>query len=173
MTPAIRAGLAVLLVAAVAPEFTRYAAERRLSRASAVLKLALTDEIPIAQRGTALDWAAATAVEAGRHLVGDSRPWITAGSAQLVARRAEAALAAYREAFGCGERAEIDLNLGRASMMLNRRADAERALVRAVWVSPALLSALPDTVAPILRAEVDRLEAELREGRLPAPPPPP
>jgi hypothetical protein len=42
--------------------------------------------------------------------------------------------------------------------------------VRAAWISPPLIaSMLPDVAAPV-QAEVLRLEKELREGRLAAPP---
>jgi len=45
--------------------------------------------------------------------------------------------------------------------------------VRAVWISPALLRAVPPGFAEHAAAELVRLEAELTAGRLTATPPPP
>ena len=107
----------------------------------------------------------------GPALPGDPRPPILEGSAWLVRGDAERALGVYRSALALGERAELDLNLGRAYERLGREDDARAAFVRAAWISPNLLRAmLPDTAA-IAYAEVARLDAELAAGKMTAPPP--
>jgi hypothetical protein len=50
---------------------------------------------------------------------------------------------------------------------------ADAAFVRALWISPALLRAVPPGFAERAGAEIARLEAELAAGRLTAPPPMP
>lgn len=169
MSRAARVFAAVLLVIGLAPEVRRYRAERKLRMASSAVQALVADTAQGGSRLERLERASADAVEASRGL-DDSRPWIVAGSAQLIARRPADAIAAYQRGHALGERAEIHLNLGRAYMMLGRRAEAERELLRATWVNPALASSLPDNVASILLGEVRRLEGLLREGKLKAPP---
>ena len=101
----------------------------------------------------------------------DPRPWILAGSSYLVTGQPERALEFYREAFLTGERAEIDLNVGRAYAMLQRADSAAAAQLRAGWISPEILESLAPAVKEPLVAEVARLSEELRQGRLAAPPP--
>jgi tetratricopeptide (TPR) repeat protein len=166
-------GIALALVLAVAlrPEFPRYRSERVLRGLSSVLRQVLTrpDEIPDAS--AALGRIARFAQSAARGLPGDPRPGILAGSAFLVAGEPTAALESYRTALAEGERAETDLNMARAFEALGEKEKADAAYLRAVWISPALLPLLlPDVAAP-LSAEVARLEAQLKAGKLRAPPP--
>ena len=106
-------------------------------------------------------------------LPGDPRPWVLAGSSGLVTGQPERALEFYREAFATGERAEIDLNLGRAYAHAAARPTAPpAALLRAGWISPEILEPLCRRSAasrcwPRSRA----WREELRQGRLAAPPP--
>jgi tetratricopeptide (TPR) repeat protein len=88
-----------------------------------------------------------------------------------VTNQPQPALETYREAFATGERSEIDLNLGRAYAMLGRRENAERAFVRAGWVSPEILDSLPEAMRDKAAAEVKRLTRDLYGGRLTEPPP--
>ena len=160
--------------AAVAPELARYAAERRLAIASEAFRILVqspqSSEDPI----TALDRVATLAETASASLPGDPRPWVLSGSAHLTGGRPERALESYGAAFDrAGERAEVDLHIGRAEALLARDDKARAAFLRAGWISPVLLGALPPETAQPLRAEVARLEAELRAGRLKEPPPPP
>ena len=104
-------------------------------------------------------------------LPADPRPWIIGGSAYLVTRQPERALQNYREALRTGERAEIDLNLGRAYAMGGRPDDSRAALLRAGWVSPEILASLPEGAREPLVARVAELSRELAQGRLTAPPP--
>ena len=172
---AARGLLALLLAAAaVAPEFRRYAAERRLAVASEAFRILLQSPQSAEDPMAALDRVATLAETASRPLPGDPRPWILSGSAHLTAGRPERALESYGTAFDrAGERAEVDLNIGRAETLLGREERVKTAFLRAGWISPALLASLPPQTAQPLLAEVERLEGELRAGRLSAPPPPP
>ena len=166
-----RVAIALVIVAALLPEFPRYAAERRLYQVSAVLQAVLLRSRDVPDPGRVVAWAATTALSASGALPGDWRPLNLAGSAWLLAGRAEPALDRYREALALGERPEIVVNLGRAYASLGRGDRATSAFVRAAWVSPGLRSTLPKATQAAVRAEVDALEASLASGRLAAPPP--
>ena len=158
---------------ALAPELPRYRAERILHSASDALRYLITHPAEVADPRGALDRIEQAALSAAAGLPADSRPWILAGSSRLVASNADGALELYRTALGLGERAEIDLNMGRA---WETRGDPQKAMaswLRAVWIAPALFPALLPDVQASLRTEYDRLVGELRDGRLTAPPPPP
>ena len=98
------------------------------------------------------------------------RGWALAGSCQLVNGNADRALDYYREALAIEERAEIHLNVGRAHSLAEKRFAAEASFLRAVWISPALLHAVPKEFAGSIDAELRRIENELTSGRLAAPP---
>lgn len=163
--------LAVILAGLVWPERARYRADRDLRAATDALRFVLTHPTELSDPPAALENIARVAAAAGPPLPGDPRPPVLEGSARLVRGEAARALEAYRRALSYGERAETDLNLARAYERLGREAEARAAYLRAAWVSPALLTAmLPDVAAPTA-TELDRLEKELRAGRLTAPPP--
>ena len=162
---------AVILAAALWPEPARYRAEHTLRFATNALRYVVTHPGELSDPPAVLEQTALAAHSCGPPLPGDPRPAILEGSAWLVRGDAERALGVYRSALALGERAEIDLNLGRAYERLGREDDARAAFVRAAWVSPNLLRAmLPDTAA-LAYAEVARLDAELAAGRLTRPPP--
>jgi tetratricopeptide (TPR) repeat protein len=92
-------------------------------------------------------------------------------SSFLVTGQPQRALDFYRAALGTGERSEIDLNLGRAYAGLNRRDAADAALLRAGWISPEILASLPQPSRDALLVKIADLDADLRAGRLAAPPP--
>lgn len=160
------AGLAAL----VAPEFPRYGAERRVGFATSAFR-SLLDRAADPETAQNILRVGELASSAAGALPGDPRPWMIAGSAQLVSRQPERALENYREAFATGERAEIDLNMGRAYALANRRDDADAALLRAGWVSPEILASLPEAAREPLRSRIVGLSRELAEGRLTSPPP--
>jgi tetratricopeptide (TPR) repeat protein len=160
------AGLAVL----VRPELTRYAAERRLGDATNAFRV-LLDRAADPETGRNLLVVGEAALSTTGALPGDPRPWILGGSAYLVTSQPRPALDTYRDAFATGERAEIDLNLGRAYAMLGRKENADRAFVRAGWVSPEILDSLPEAMKQKAAAEVQQLTRELYSGRLKEPPP--
>ncbi len=162
--------LVAALAALVAPEFARYKAERRVGYATTAFRV-LLDRAADPETAQNILTVGALALSATGALPGDPRPWMLVGSSFLVTGQPERAIEFYREAFATGERAEIDLNLGRSYGIL-RRADAESAAyVRAGWVSPEILATLPGEPRSKAQAEIARLAAALVEGRLEAPPP--
>ncbi len=163
--------ISLALVAALVPEFFRYRAERRLYDASALFRSLISQGNAAAGETAMLDAVVTLAMQAAEGLAGDSRPLILAGSARLVERRPDEALALYRRALSIGERAEIDLNLGRAYALAGNQQAASAAALRAVWVSPALISALPEQVQTPLRAALAEDAHRLISHRLSAPPP--
>ena len=170
MKIAARLAAAAVLLALLAPEFPRYRAERALARAESALRLAFATNDTVEKARPGFERAAALAIEAMRGLPADPRPRMLAGSARLVAGRPLEALDFYRDAFATGERAEIDLNAGRAHALAGERPEAQAALLRAVWISPALAGAIPDPYGKRLLEEVSRLENDLRAGLLRTPP---
>lgn len=164
------AALLAALALALWPEFPRYAAERRVGFATAAFRT-LLDRASDGETRTNLLAIGEMALRETSRLPGDPRPWILGGSARLVTGQPQPALEYYREALATGERAEIDLNLGRAYAMLKREPSADAALLRAGWISPEILSSLSPGVKDPLLAEIARLSAELAAGRLDAPPP--
>ena len=165
-----RLAAVLALVLAAWPELARYRGERQLRRATSELRHALSASRSVEEAGPALERVAANALSAAANLPGDPRPRMVAGSARLVARRPQDALALYRDALATGERAEIDLNLGRAHALAGERPEAQTALRRALWISPVLSEAIPQPLSARLLEDVATLESQLRAGLLPAPP---
>ena len=171
----MRAASALVFAAALAvlaaPEFARYGAERRVGVATAAFRELVSRQdidVETARRIRAVGELALSATES---LPGDPRPWMIGASSYLVTGEPRRALEFYRAALATGERAEIDLNLGRADALLRQPGAAEAAYLRAGWVSPEILEALPEEVRTPLRQRIARLTEALRAGNLPAPPP--
>jgi len=163
-----------VLAAALRPELARYGSERRLRIAGEAFEILLTRSQSVEDPLGALDRVAVLAESAAAGLPGDTRPLVLAGSAHLTAGRPERAEELYAAATAAGgERAEVDMNVGRARALRARDEQARAAFLRAGWISPALLATLPASVADPIRSEVARLESELRAGRLKEPPPAP
>jgi tetratricopeptide (TPR) repeat protein len=163
--------LAVLLAGALWREPPRAHAEREIRAATEALRYVLLHGNELPDVSGALDRIGLVATAAEPALPGDPRPVLLEGAARLVNGEGDRALESYRRALALGERGETDLNLGRALERVGREEDARAAFVRAGWISPPLIaSMLPDVAAPA-QAEVLRLEKELAEGRLHAPPP--
>jgi len=158
------------LTALAWPEVPRYEAERRVGYATNAFR-ALLDRAGDPETAQNIAAVGGSAILAASHLPGDPRPWVLAGSSCLVTGRPEKAIEFYREAFATGERSEIDLNLGRAYGLLKREDSARAAYLRAGWISPEILMGLPAAARDQVLVEIGRLAAELREGRLAAPPP--
>jgi tetratricopeptide (TPR) repeat protein len=171
-----RAALTLAAVAGLAalawPEFGRYRAERRVGYATYAFR-ALLDRAGDPETARNVETIGAAAAATTAQLPGDPRPWVLAGSSALVTGHPERALEFYREAFATGERAEIDLNLGRAYDQLKRDDSARAAYVRSGWISPEILAALPPSTRDPAAAEIGRLWTQLAAGRLEAPPPVP
>jgi hypothetical protein len=67
----------------------------------------------------------------------------------------------------------MDVNIGGAFETEGETAKSRAAFLRALWISPALSSAILPDIVHELKPEIQRLEAELRAGRLENPPPRP
>ncbi len=166
-----RAAAVLAILAALAwPEIPRYAAERRVGYATIAFR-SLLDRSGDPETARNIAAAGELALLTTGSLPDDPRPWVLAGSSCLVTGRPDRALELYREALATGERAEIDLNLGRAYAMLNRSDSAAAAHLRAGWVSPEILESLAPAVKNPLLAEIARLSEALRQGKLTEPPP--
>jgi tetratricopeptide (TPR) repeat protein len=170
MRSARAVGVGLLLTFLFWPEVPRYRAERQLGAASAAFEYVLDRPTEVKGAPAILDRITDAAIAAASDLRGDSRAWALAGSCQLVNRNADRALELYREALTVEERAEIHLNVGRAHLLAENRFAAEASFLRAVWISPALSSAVPKEFAGGIEAELHRMEEELAAGRLTAPP---
>ena len=167
---ALAAAVLVGLVLLVRPELPRYAAERSVGFATTAFR-SLLDRAGDPETARNVAAVGELAVRSAGYLPGDPRPWMIAGSSSLVTGRPERALEYYREGFATGERAELDLNLGRAYGMLKRTDAAREAYVRAGWISPEILATLPAQDRDPAAAEIGRLAGELANGRLDSPPP--
>ena len=159
-----------LLALLLAPEFRRYAAERRVGFATAAFR-SLVEKSSDPETPRRILAVGELALSTTAALPGDPRPWMVAASSCLVTGQPERALEYYRSAMATGERAEIDLNLGRAYAHLSRKESADAAFLRAGWISPEILGALPEDQKGPLLAEITKLSDQLRDGRLDAPPP--
>jgi hypothetical protein len=161
---------AALLAALAAPELPRFAAERRVGLATVAFR-DLLDRRSDPEASRRIQAIGELALSTTGGLPGDPRPWMLGASSFLVTGSPERALGLYRDAFATGERAEIDLNLGRAYSLLSRKESASAAFLRAGWVNPEILASLPSAVKTPLIEEIARLTEELNSGRLERPPP--
>ena len=88
------------------------------------------------------------------------------GSTRRLEADTGAALELYRRSFDLEERAETDLNLADAALASGAPEEARPLFVRAVWLLPRLLDAVPPAVdAAGIEAEVGKLEAALPTAR--------
>lgn len=163
--------IAGALAALVLPEFRAYRAERLLRLGTEALRQLVTHPAEVADPRGALSRIEQIALSAAPGLPGDSRPWTLAGSTRLVGGEPDRAILFYRHALELGERAEIDVNLGRAYEAQADLAKSRAAYLRALWISPPLAGALLPDVAREILPELERREALLRAGKLAAPPP--
>ncbi len=92
------------------------------------------------------------------------------GSVDALRGERESAYAVYSRSLKLEERAESDLNLGRAALSLERADEAHGLFRRAVWIQPRLLDSLPAEVdRERLAAQIDAAAQALsRGGRAPA-----
>lgn len=161
---------ALILAALAAPELPRYAAERRVGLATAAFQELLAGPVDAAAAPRIVSVGELALTATGR-LPGDPRPWMIGASSYLVTGQPERALELYRDAFATGERAEIDLNLGRAYSRTSRAESASAAFLRAGWISPEILASLPEDARAPLLAEIARRSELLERGELREPPP--
>ena len=171
MRAAIALAFAAALALMAAPEFARYGAERRVGVATAAFRELVSRENVDLETARRIRAVGELALSATQSLPGDPRPWMIGASSYLVTGQPRRALEFYRAALATGERAEVDLNLGRAYARLGQAEAAEAAYLRAGWVSPEILETLPEPARRPLLDRIARLTETLRAGKLPAPPP--
>lgn len=149
------AAAAAVLLALLAPELSRYRAERELRRLTSVAMAAASGSVPAASATALLRESSSRLARLARSMPGDVRPRMYAASASLVARDTERAIALYLDALRCGERGEVDVNLGRAFAAAgDSRATAM--FERAVWISPRLIDSVPEPYRARVREGVAR-----------------
>ena len=158
------AAVAALVLAAVAPEWKKGAALRRLREGEALVLVAAREPDP-QRRASVLRDAEEVLGEAEPALPHDPRPPYLLGSVSLLRNDAAGALERYRRSLRIQERPETDLNLSRAYMAAGNAKAAARDAVRAVWLAPSLLRELPaDAQAPVAR-RVGTLAWVLKRGK--------
>lgn len=86
------------------------------------------------------------------------------GSVQSLKGERERAYALYARSVSLEERAESDLNLGRAAAALGRLEEARALFARSVWIQPRLLDALPPEERDGAAAAVKKAEESLGRG---------
>jgi O-antigen ligase len=86
------------------------------------------------------------------------------GSVQSLKGERERAYALYARSVRLEERAESDLNLGRAAAALGRMEEARALFARTVWIQPRLLDALPPEERDGAAAAVKKAEEGLGHG---------
>ncbi len=89
---------------------------------------------------------------------------LASGSVQSLKGERERAYALYARSAGLEERAEGDLNLGRAAAALGRLEEARTLFARTVWIQPRLLDALPPEERERAAAAVKKAEEGLGHG---------
>ena len=86
------------------------------------------------------------------------------GSVQSLKGERARAYALYAQSVALEERAESDLNLGRAAAALGRLEEARTLFARSVWIQPRLLDALPPEEREGAAAAVKSAEESLGRG---------
>ncbi len=94
------------------------------------------------------------------------------GSVQSLRGEREVSYALYARSVRLEERAESDLNLGRAAAALGHGSEARALFVRSVWIQPRLLDALPPEEREGVAAAVKTAEKGLKHGGSVPPAPP-
>ena len=168
---AVRLIAPLLVLLLVAPEFARFAAERRLRRITDATTVFASDPRIAGMRAGALRRVLDDA-RALQTYPGDWRVPLAAANAASLAGERDAAVASLHRALAHGERAEIDANLG---LVLHPSGESAQLLQRAAWLAPALIPTLESRSGLPLFEKVAELERRLRSGDLvhrDLPPPP-
>jgi hypothetical protein len=165
----MRALKPVLVLAALAvvmaPEIVRYRGERSLYRLTALAQSLPRQPLSEVERLSAIA-EVSRAAERLTTYPADWRPVQLSGVAALFAKNPQRAIEMLSSTSRLGERPEVDVDLGLAYAALNRRVDADAAMLRAAWVSPAVVKQLEQQTGARFGARVEALEAKLHSGRL-------
>jgi len=163
------AALAAIVIAAVAPEWRRGAALRKLREGEALVLDAARERDP-AHRSSILRDAEEVLGEAEPSLPFDPRPSYLLGSVSLLRGDAAGALEHYRRSLRIEERPETDLNLSRAYTALGQPAAAAQDAVRAVWLAPGLIRDLPPEAQGPVAKRVRGIAWRVKRGKGKPPP---
>jgi O-antigen ligase len=167
-----RAGLAALVLLLAAGGAARLAASRRLARSEAALASAAVSSG--SGRAALLDAALADARSAAALRPRSARAHLDAGSALAARADLDGAITEMERSRSLEERAETLLNLGRLAVTAGRLDEARAFFLRAAWVQPRLVEAIPPAGDPDgVHAAVGAIEASLATGARTPPPPPP
>ena len=158
----VRVIASLVLVLLVVPELPRFAAERRLRRITDATTVFATDPRMAGVRSQALRRILDDALTLETY-PGDWRVPLAAANAASLAGDRDSAIASLHRALTCGERAEIDANLG---LVLDDPARSGQLLERAAWLAPALVPALEARSGLPLSRRIAQLESQLAAGRL-------
>jgi hypothetical protein len=152
----VRIVLALALLLGVAiPELARYRAERELRRLITAAMVATSGRVTAPVAGALLRGASEKLADLAARMPGDARPRMYAASSAMLSGAKYRAVELYLGALACGERGEIDVNLGLAFAALED-SRAEPMFVRAVWVSPGLRKSVPAAYLERVRQDVAR-----------------
>lgn len=166
-----RGALALVALLLAAGSTVRLAATLALARSEAEVTAARTATGP--DRAGLLDLALADARRAVALRPRRASACLALGSALAARGDVVGAVAEMRRSLALEERAETLLNLGRLAVALGDLETARPYFVRAVWVFPRLLPAVPEAADPeAIAAETARLETALAAGGAPPPLPP-
>jgi tetratricopeptide (TPR) repeat protein len=156
--------LAAAAYAAVAPEWRKAAAKRRLREGEALVLAAARASDP-ASRASILRDAEEVLEDAAARLPHDPRPAYLLGSCALLRGDAASALELYRRSLAVEERPETDLNLSRAHMALGHPAAAARDALRAAWLAPEFLQQFPENARKPMSSRIAGITRGLSLGR--------
>ena len=166
-----RLAAASLLVAALLPEWARFAAELHLYRVASATLLAARAPGEVPGGARTLVAFADEGRRAARSLPGDARPLIAAASLERLAGRPEAARSLLLAALAEGERPDVLLGLWETSLALGRTDEGRRALMRAAWLAPFVVASLGHEDARAATAAVRDLESAFGRASGATPPP--
>lgn len=169
---AATAGLAAAALLLAAGAAARLASSRALARSEAVLASASGSQG--SSLAALLDDALSRARLAERLRPRSARAHLAAGSVLAARADLDGATAEMERSRLLEERAETLLNLGRLAVATGRLEEARPFFLRAVWIQPRLLEAVPPAGDPdAVHAAVSAIEVALAQGaRTPSAPPP-
>lgn len=166
--PAAKAGLVLVALLLAAGATVRLAGGLALARAESAMRAA-----PLAagaERRALADSALADARRAVALRPRLATAHLALGSARAALADVDGAVVAMERSLALEERAETLLNLGRLALAKGADTTAHGYFVRAVWLFPGLVSAIPPAGEPdAVVAETARLEAALPAGGAPPP----
>lgn len=171
MNMIVRGLVALLLLAALIPEFARHRAEWQLADARDALMRVLGGLDRNSDALAQLQRADRNGREAAHTLGADARAPLVVAIANIALQRGDVAMDVLDAAIEQAERPELVVNLGRALFQQGDATAADAAYLRATWASAAAIQTLPRSMRDALTTQVSELESDLAKGKLEQPPP--